>query len=306
MRGGRSPVEGMLVLAGALILFLLPLERADSQAISQVVFLPQTFYVGDMVEVRVVVRTPETLDILVPEILPSTEWITVHSVTIVQRTDGFEARIVFQPFFVGTRQLPAIGLGAMELTGVSVLVNSMIGSDDLEHEPIRDQLLLPGTRLLVAIVLAALVAVPLAIVGAGKWFRRRLISLFRGYREKRPYRRLVKNLRVLQAEMHELDGKRYYIRLLDEARVFFDHHFGVAIRAATTEELEERLTQAGASADARRTLVDMFRFGDLVKFAQYTVTVEDRMRHLKELRTLAQEAYRNRRRTGGVKSNVGP
>jgi hypothetical protein len=307
MRRTRPSVAGRWMLAGVFLFVFVPADRVHSQAISQVVFLPQTFYVGDMVEARVVVRTAETLDLVVPELLPSTEWITVHSVTIVQRTDGFEARIIFQPFFVGTRQLPTIGLGAMELTGVSAFVNSMIASDDLEHEPIRDQLLLPGTRLLVAIVLGALVAIPLAVVGAGKWFRRRLVSLFRRYREKKPYRRLVKNLRTLQAEMHELDGKRYYIRLLDEARVFFDNHFDVAIRAATTEELEERLAQAGAAPDTRRTLVEMFRFGDLVKFAQYTVTVEDRTRHLAELRALAQEAYRNRKRNKGTgaESDVG-
>lgn len=285
------------------LLLLVPIGSASAQAVSQVVFLPQTFYIGDMVEARVVVRTVETLSLTVPDALPVTEWFTIHSVTIVQRADGFEARIIFQPFFVGTRQLPVIGLGPMELSGVSVFVSSMVEPGDTDPAPVRDQMLLPGTRFLLALIVIAFVVVPLVILGAGKWTRRWIRRLIRRYRENRPYRRLTKNLRVLQGEMHELDGKRFYIRLLDEARVFFDRRFNASILAATTEELDGRLEQANAPPEVRQILVEMFRFGDLVKFAQQAVTLEDRTRHLDELRTLAQAVHRGRHGHSGTQGN---
>lgn len=299
MRSGRS--------ARTVLAFLLFLISAvlHSQAVSQVILLPQTFFVGDMVEARVVVRTTETLALTVPDPLPVTEWITIHSVTIVQRADGFEARIVFQPFFVGTRQLPVIGLGAMELSGVSVFVNSLVAPGDLEPAPIRDQVILPGTRFLIALMVAAFVFVPLLVLGTGKWIRRWVRYLVGRWRENRPYRRLMKNLKVLQTEMHQLDGKRYYIRLLDEARTFFDRHFRASILAATTEELEDRLAGAKAPPEVRRVLVEMFQFGDLVKFAQQTVTLEDRTRHLDELRRLAQLVHRTKEKPGRTRISVG-
>ncbi|TVR66238.1 MAG: hypothetical protein EA427_16440 [Spirochaetaceae bacterium] len=289
----------------ALGLILTPVATLHSQAIAQVVLLPQTFFVGDMVEARVVVRTTETLSLTVPDPLPVTEWITIHSLTIVQRADGFEARIVFQPFFVGTRQLPVIGLGAMELSGVSVFVSSLVEAGDLDPAPIRDQMILPGTRFLIALLVAMVVFVPLLVLGTGKWIRRWIRYLVGRWRENRPYRRLMKNLKVLQAEMNQVDGKRYYIRLLDEARTFFHRHFHASILAATTEELEGRLEEAKAPAEIRRGLVEMFRFGDLVKFAQQTVTLEDRTRHLDELRRLAQMAYRNRKQSDRSRVDVG-
>ncbi len=301
----KSIALSVTTLLTVLLLYLVPGTALHAQAISQVVFLPQTFYVGDMVEARVVVRTPETLTLTVPDPLPSTEWITVHSVTIVQRADGFEARIVFQPFFVGTRQLPVIGLGSMELTGVNVLVNSMVTLDDLDPAPVREQLLLPGTRLLIAAVVFTVVLIPVLVFGTGRWIRRWTAYLARRWQENRPYRRLTKNLRVLQSEMHQLDGKRYYIRLLDEARVFFDRHFSASILASTTEELDGRLQQAGAPPEVRHVLVEIFRFGDLVKFAQQTVTLDDRTRHLEELRDLAQTVYRARKNKHRETTHVG-
>lgn len=303
MRARTYPRTVLLALGA--VLWLAPVAVLYGQAIAQVVFLPQTFYVGDMVEARVVVRTTETLNLVIPDPLPVTEWITVHSVTIVQRADGFEARIVFQPFFVGTRQLPTIGLGQLDLSGISVFVNSIVTPGDMEPAPVRDQVLLPGTRFLAAIILGALVFVPVLVLLTGKWVRGRFRYLVGRWQENRPYRRLMKNLRNLQAEMNQMDGKRYYIRLLDEARTFFDRHFHASIRAATTEELDEKLESAAAPPDVRRVLVEMFRFGDLVKFAQQTVTVEDRTRHLEELRSLAHAVHRARKDSGKEQSNAG-
>jgi hypothetical protein len=135
------------------------------QTVSQVVFLPQTYYIGDVVEARVIVRATESLDLVPPTPLPRSDWVDVRSVVVVQRADGYEVRVLFQPFFVGTRQLPPIDLGSMTLSGVSVVVQSLsVEEGELELQPVRDQLLLPGTQALIAVFLLLLVGVPVVIV----------------------------------------------------------------------------------------------------------------------------------------------
>ncbi len=260
------------------------------QAISQVVFLPQTYYIGDVVEARVVVRATGNLDLMVPGTLPDTDWVDFRSVSVVQRADGYEIRIVFQPFFVGTRQLPPIDLGSMTVSGVSAVVNSLATeagqTGPLELQPVRDQILLPGTQLMIALIVIALVGVPVIVIGTGGWVRRWVQRVRARYRENRPYRTLQKGLRQLQTDIHELDGKRYYIRLLDLTREYLGGRFSPAFRSATTGELDVQLRRAGIPAEPRTRLVDLFRFGDLVKFANRRVTVDDRTRHLEEVRAV--------------------
>ncbi len=286
-----------VVVTGILLAVLPP--PVQGQSVVQVLFLPQTFYVGDMVEARVVVRSAENLTLTIPENLPVTEWVTIHAVTVVQRADGFEVRILFQPFFTGTRQLPPIGLGAMELTGVSAFVSTSTTRSDVELEPIQDQVLLPGTRVLVAVTVFILFGLPLIIVLTSRWTRQGLAAAMKWYRERRPYRRLARSLRLLQGEMHDLDGKTFYIRLLDEARAFLDSRYDASILSATTGEMPVLLEQSGIDPATKSGIVEMFQFGDLVKFAHHTVSLEDRVRHLEQLRKVAAETRERERKHVG-------
>jgi hypothetical protein len=267
-----------------------------SQTVSQVVFLPQTYYIGDIVEARVIVRAAESLDLVPPTPLPRTDWVDIQSVVVVQRADGYEVRVLFQPFFVGTRQLPPIDLGSMTLSGVSVVVRRIaVEEGELQLQPVRDQLLLPGTEALIAVSLLLLIGVPVVIVLTGGWARRWLATVRERYRASRPYRALSRGLRQLQSELHELDGKGYYIRLLDLARSFLGGRFGPRFRSATTGELDQQLRRAGVDEALRERLVALFQFGDLVKFAGRRVTVDDRTHHLEEVRTVALELRRQER-----------
>jgi hypothetical protein len=266
------------------------------QTVSQVVFLPQTYYIGDVVEARAIVRVTESLDLVPPTPLPQTDWVDIHSVVVVQRADGYEVRVTFQPFFVGTRQLPPIDLGSMTLTGVSAVVQSLsVEEGPLELQPVRDQLLLPGTQALIAVFLLLLVGVPVVIILTGGWARRWIENLRERYRASRPYRTLTRGLRQLQTELHDLDGKGYYIRLLDLARAFLGGRFGPRFRSATTGELDQQLRRVGIDPELRKRLVALFQFGDLVKFAGRRVTVDDRTHHLEEVRTIAVELRRQER-----------
>lgn len=261
---------------------LLAVPRATAQSVSQVLFLPQVHHVGDIVEARVVIRSTRTLNLTVPEILPRLNWIIVHGVSTLNRPDGVEVRILFQPFFVGTRTLPVLELGDFNVTGISTFVTPLAGADLNEAQPIRDQLLLPGTRLLIAVAVLLFFGVPVVIWFAGGWGTRVVRTLIRRYRESRPFRQALRSLRALSADLHEIDGKRFYIRLLDVARGYFARRLDPRILSATTGELRAYLTHSGLTESTVLELVELFRVGDLVKFANQRIAIDERQNHLRD------------------------
>jgi|AACY02.2.fsa_nt_gi hypothetical protein len=280
-----------IVVVGAV---LLAAVRLSAQTVSQPVFLPQQYFVGDIVEARVVIRSETLPEVRVPDQLPHLPWIEIRDVLIVQRADGIEVRIRFQPFFVGTRRLPPIDLGDITIDGVSAFVSSVLPDQPVEPAGIRDQLLLPGTRVLVAVLFAAIVGIPVVVVLAGDWGKRSAVYVSRWYRERAPYRRFQKSVKSLDDRVHELDGKRFYTELLSITRDFMDRRFAAGLRSATTVELDEKLVRIGVPDDARRRIREMFTVGDLVRFANRRVSLEERHAHLEDLRVITRELHRRR------------
>lgn len=281
---------GVLCILVALAALSAPATIA-AQTVSQPVFLPQQYYVGDIVEARVVVRGGSVPDLTASPQLPSLPWVEILDVVIVQRADGYEVRIRFQPFFVGTRRLPPIHLGEVTIDNVSAFVGSVLTEADPEFAGMRDQLLLPGTRLLLIVIVVAVFAIPTLVLIAGDRGRRSIAIIIRWYRERIPYRRFVRGLRTLGGKIHELDGKRFYTELQRLTREFMDRRFGAGLVSATTGELEERLSRIRVPEDSRARLRAMFEIADLVRFANRRVSLDERTTHLEDLRVIAAELH---------------
>ena len=264
-----------------------------------VTFEPEVFYAGDLVAARVLLGAELDDAPRVPERLPSRDWVDVRSIVVLQRPDGFEVRIVFQPFFVGTRVLPAIDLGSVELTGVRTFVTRST-IDVTTFPELRPQYRLPGTRGLFAVAVLTLVGVPTLRVIAGTRGRTLVCRISARYRADRPYRDLARALRTLRAQLHSIDGRSYYIKLLDVARTFLDRRFGAGLAAATTAELAERLSRTSLDRHVQSRVVELFAFGDLVKFAHVAVTIDDRRRHSDELKRIADTTRSERNRHAGA------
>lgn len=264
-----------------------------------VTFEPEVFYAGDLVEARILIEQELGEGLRVPERLPSREWVEIREIVVLQRPDGLEVRIVFQPFFVGTRVLPAINLGSVELEGVSAFVTRST-VDEATVPELRPQYRLPGTRGLFALTALVLLGVPAVLVTAGTWGRTAVRGLVRRYRANRPYRDLTRAMRALRTELHSIDGRSYYIKLLDTARTFLDRRFGGGLAAATTAELGDCLSRTALDAQAQARVVALFAFGDLVKFAHLEVTIDDRRYHSDELRQIVDATRSGRKRRAGT------
>ena len=262
--------------------------------IERTLFLPQVFYVGDRVEMRVAFRTSPVVSPRLPEDTPSISWGTLHRVRLAEVSSGWELRVSFTPFQPGTQTLPEMDLGDVQLRGIDVPVPSILEEDQTELEPLRDQLLLPATRLLIAGSVAVLVVVPGAWVLFFRWGRRRIANLIHRYRDALPYRRISRSLKQLSNEMDDMSDREFYIQLLADFRGYLSHRMHTEVRSATTKELAGELDQYIPTEEDREAVLEVFKFGDRVKFASQRASTRARADHLEAVLRVLRHVERKR------------
>lgn len=277
----RSRRRAALAFLAALALAL-PLEAADF-AIVQTLFLPSEYYVGDQVEVRLVVRTPFADALVAPATMPECSWGKIDHIVIARDQDEPEIRIKFTAFNPGIRTLPAINLGPVVLEKVNVFVSSLLTAGNTELAPPQDTALLPGTVLLLIIQSLIFLSLPV-----GLWFflakGRPLFRLvWNRYREGLPYRRISRSLAAMAAGMEHMDARTFYIQVLQETRMYLSDRLRMPALSATTSELDTALRRHVHSPDAVNHVMQVFRHGDLVKFAKEPASLGVRMNELHQL-----------------------
>lgn len=252
---------------------------AESYTITESVVLPSEYYVGDRAELRVRVQTAAGVELSLPAALPESAWAEFHGIRLfpidAQRS---EIRLSFTAFRPGTQTLPAFNLGGITLRGLTVHVSSVLEDGRTEPAPAEPPMLLPTTRLRMALFAAVLLVGPLLLWVLFRVGRVQVALLIAGYRNAQPYRKLRRTLRGLESELAQLDARSFYIVLLEDLRRYFSRRLRRDLVSATSFEIMHHLSEL----DARGTdqLAEVFRTGDLVKFAGRPSTVEQRQIHL--------------------------
>jgi hypothetical protein len=283
------------ILLALIILVLAPaVLAAQDYSISRTVFIPSVYYVGDRVELRLSLRSSLLDQIQLPQELPQPSWGTIHDIRIIDREDEKDIRILFTSYYPGTRTLPAINLGPILLSDISIFVSSILDSNQQDLVPSRDQLILPGTQLIIILWSLLVLSVPLLWLVIFRWGRQYFALLIARYREGLPYRRLTKNLRDLTENAGAMDGRNFYITLLDLVREYLSGRIRVDARSATTRELEFALKKEVENPADRNFIVRLFHHGDLVKFASQPSTLKSRMDHLSQLQEVLEHIETSR------------
>lgn len=290
-----------LVLKGLVIGFLVSLGlqlTAQDYTITESFFLPPVYYVGDQVEMRLVVRSRFADQMTIPPELPQPSWGSLEDLRIIERGLDRELRISFVPFEPGTKTLPTLNLGPLVVDGLTIFVTSILStrSDRDDLEPIHGQMLLPGTQGLIILVLASLFLLPVALVSFIKITRKLITNVFLYYREGRPYRRLSRVLRTLRSSADVLTGREFYITLLSEMREYFSLRFSISAQSLTTRELQDIFFRFVSHGEDQDTLHKLFLHGDLVKFANLPSTITGRMNHLEQVDKIIQAIELRERR----------
>jgi hypothetical protein len=248
-------------------LFLTPHLFAQARyTVESIQFIPQEYYVGDRVELRVVVRASSDVRIAPPREFPAAAWGDFHDAHVLPRDNLTEIHIFFTPYQTGAQTVPNLNCGDVVLQGLSLSVRSLTEDGPRDPAPPRGNLLLPSTRLIIAAAAGLLIVLPLAGIAAFVWLRPWLERLAKRCRGRQPYRKLKKTLAALRGRAEENDSRHFYISLLDALKLYMTHHGGESCMAFTTRELEAYFARGLGDNPDRNTLLEIFHFGDEVKF----------------------------------------
>ncbi len=234
--------------------------------VKELQFSPPSFYVGDAVRAGIFIESKEEIALQAPEVPPESDWVEIKSVSVEPAEGGFMVFIDFVPFAAGTRSLPVIDLGTMQLGDIKVPTHSILEASYDGVRDLRGQLLLPGTRLAVALALSLAAMAPFLLYALGRLIWNWIGRSREAYRIGRPARRLRRLLKKLKGGVGSESASDWFSELTDGLRIYFGEKTGEDYRSFTTAEIS-RMPSFGAAGTPAARLLDILKEGDMVKFA---------------------------------------
>ena len=253
-------------------ILLLPLAllicgSLSAQAVlTDIRFIPPTFFVGDQVELSISFDLDGPMAIEVPETLPESDWVEIRDIFVETDDQSVTVIIAFTPFAAGTRTLPPMELGALLLKDIKVPTYSILQNTHDGVRSLRGQLLMPGTRLAVALILSLMAMAPFLGYGLFRILWNRFKKSRQLYRTGRPARRLRRLMKNLNAGVGSKTASLWYYELTEGLRTYLSARVGHDCQSATTVEISEMPEFLGKDTPQLR-LLDVLQEGDMVKFA---------------------------------------
>lgn len=268
--------RGVLFLY-CLMIFLVSvpgLQGAEGARVEDTVFLPQVFYVGDTVELRVTFIPEGGAQVRPPEELPVFTWIDFHEVSVVREGTGWEARIRFTPYVPGTRTLPPVVMGDVVLDTLKIHTRAILNEEDYEFFGIKNQESIPGTNLAIALLVVVLFFGPVFLLTFTGKIKHGLSSFLVAHRGKKPYKRVYRALKELRDTQDQMSSRKFYIVLDEEFRRYLSDRTDSDFRSITSSEFavlfSRTLTETGGEEESNNkkaeAIGELMKRCDLVKF----------------------------------------
>jgi len=291
----REPFLSVLFRKVLLLTFLLlcyysaPLiaqEGEKKYSVQQDLFLPPVYYIGDEVELRLILSLSTSAPLSVPESLPSTRYIHIRQMLLSdQENNGVEVRVRFVSFKTGSSELPPVDLGGVLLKGISINTTSLLKGEELDKDfrDLKGQLFIPGTALGTTLIISALIGVPLLVIVGGARIRKEVRRFLLHRRRRQPYRRLLSALAILEGE--EMEHRDFYIRLTRMVRHYLNSRTGTDYLTRTINEIKwEKQAETGEENPIEQYFLPLLEYGDLIKFGEYKASMERRREDLSMVR----------------------
>jgi len=272
----------------------------ETERVAEVRFEPARFVAGDLVLARIVVRS--AADLTAPDAVAGGDWLSVHDVEVLARTDGsWEVRVRFTSYRPGVGELPPIDVGPFQLTGIGLLTTSVLpryGEAPPAPRPPAPQMAIPGTAALLVGAALAVLVVPyplvsgvLLLAGAGRRLRARRART-------RPRMVLERAVQRLQAgDPDGVDGAgtagvagdpvSFYARLSRLARGYLAERLALPAHALTVRELRAALPERGLPHGLGSDLTAILEAADRVKFSGGGAAAGEMQAAARQLVTLA-------------------
>jgi hypothetical protein len=242
----------------------------------KVIFLPQDFYVGDLVEMRVVILPEEGVEVRRPERFPESSWMKIEDAMVVDLDGKYEFRIFIRPFSPGIRTLPPVQFGDVLLRDLRIQVKSVLEENPSSFAPPAEQMLLPLTNYYIAVIVGLIILFPLLIIVFGSRVKNKIHSHFNERRRKKPYKRFAKAVKDLGEQMNRKKGREFYTTLIDELRLYLSARGKFNYSTATASEIAQVIESDFPCMRDTPGLSGLFLFADKVKFGSKRVMVKKR------------------------------
>ncbi|MCK5735587.1 MAG: hypothetical protein KAH21_03870 [Spirochaetaceae bacterium] len=249
-----------------LLLILFSGTLGAQAVLSDIRFVPPTFFVGDQVELRILLSIDEPMAIAEPDFLPESDWVEIRNISVSQDESSITVVISFIPFAPGTRTLPAMKLGTLQLNDIKVPTHSIMQNSHEGVRSLRGQLLMPGTRLAAALILSLAAMAPFIGYGLFRFSWKWLKKSRELYRVGRPARRLRRMLKRLKAGIGEMKASLWYYELTEGLREYLSTRTIHDCRSATTAEIA-LMPEFRVESSPLISLLEVLKEGDMVKFA---------------------------------------
>jgi hypothetical protein len=229
-------------------------------------FTPPTFFVGDKVSLLLEYEVTGSMSVEPPASIPQADWIEILSVDVKERSGTLDVLISFIPYAPGTRALPDMDLGLLRLTDIKIPTYSILQNTHEGVRSLRGQLMLPGTRLTVALILAFVAMAPFMGYGIFQIVWKRVKQFREKFRFNRPERKIRRLLKKLGVVIGTVSAPDWYSELTDGLREYLSSRTQKDCRSSTTAEIALlEMFQDGDFPGSK--LISVLRDGDMVKFA---------------------------------------
>ena len=286
----------MRALALAVFLLFLAAWPVFAQAaLTESIFLPPRFFVGDRVELRLTYDVPAGVAVEPPAQLPAHAWIEFHNIEVQDRrsADGsgeVRVRIFFTPFSSGETVLPPLPLGDLDTGELLVTTQSVL---QLEHDQTlrgpRRQLNLPLTwlRLLVLVVIG--IGAPAVVFFLLRYGIQGFIRIREARIRRLPYLHVRKSLNQLAAGRSSMEGKSFFILLSLTIRRYLSERLSRPLMSVTTGEIKKELGVAGLEESVSLRIHEVLKAADLIKFSGKRADRREMERSLKAVDRIVEQ-----------------
>ncbi len=238
--------------------------------IEEMNLLPVRFYVGDNVELRLIVSVPPGRKLELPVQVPDLKWIEINENVRISNIgeNNYELRILFTSFIPGSHLLSNIIIGDFLIPNVTIDTRSILDDKEVNSlAPNESQVELPGTWPILSIMIFIILFMPYILLIAGK----QLLRIFKRIRLNRkkelPGNKLRKGLKKIKHGIKKISPLSFYIKITELLRVYLNDMLSLPVLTATTRELNRLLSDNLDKKRYAERIITIFRRADLIKFA---------------------------------------
>lgn len=301
MRNGLFPVPVLLFL----VLFPFSASGDGGFFIEDVSVIPPVYTIGEVVTLRIIASSPEFDEQAAPFISREDKWFEIKAIETNRRNNKVFIYIQVVSFYPGKRVFPVINFNGHEIRDIELSPQKILDKNDYEFAPVRESLLLPGTKLFILLTFFCCVAIIAIFLFLGK----RLLSAAR----KVPGCFYMFGKRILRRSTMSKLLKLYvsippaevYKRLTREAKNVLERERNLPCLQLTTSELSAMLTSYGRlKAQAETNLVPVLRRGDTVRFGGEPVDRDEILTDIRRIDTFSRFLEREKIRQRKIDGNV--